>query len=178
MSQHSQTPSQPDEPIQTPLLKVPQSLSTSQHSDTHQCEYCDKVFRWKSCLDRHVEISHQKEIKRKQSNTPPEQVYISNTCDICEKIYSTLDKKISHMETAHQIKFTSGETPAVFQCMFCNEKFINSQQASIHMMNFHKEEHNRKYEYFASRLNYIRETYKQYDNVNYYPVEKFLSREY
>ena len=150
---------QPNVSIQTPLQP--------DVSDMHQCEYCDEVFRWFSCLNLHVEIYHQ-------SNTPPEQAYISNSCVLCKKTYSTVETAMHHMESAHQIKFR--ETSVDFQCMFCNDIFISSQQASIHMMNFHKKEHNRKYDYFALRLDSIRETYKRYDNVNYYPVEKFIPR--
>jgi len=93
----------------------------NENKETFQCEKCDKKFKEKGVLDKHI-ASHEKQERQKEND---KNLY----CDICDKkftkIFDYKDHKNEHLwENA-------------VKCDICNKKFRNEISLSEHKSKYH-----------------------------------------
>ena len=97
------------------LSKIHEDFHTN--TKTFKCDKCEKHFKVKTKLKRHVLAVHEgiKEFK----------------CEICDKAFSQKSHKNSHMENVH-------EGIRNFYCDLCeNKSFVKSIDLRNHMKNYH-----------------------------------------
>ena len=56
----------------------------------------------------------------------------NHACEICEKIFQTIQKKKQHIRNVH------GEVK-IFTCNVCNRIFGSQKQLTLHLKNYHQE---------------------------------------
>ena len=103
----------------------------------HQCEFCDKRFRWRlKELSPHIVLDHR-DMLEKQSVTG--KIF---DCNLCYKYFQTEDKLIAHRRTAHNKKneFTSsqrkeGRVVKTAKCPLCDEMFNENSINLVHHIN-------------------------------------------
>ena len=80
----------------------------------HECDVCEKMFRYPSGLARHMRI---------HTNEKPYE------CDVCEKRFRTSDTLQKHM------RIHTNEKP--YECDVCEMKFRRSDTLKVHMRRWH-----------------------------------------
>ncbi|KAK6637591.1 hypothetical protein RUM44_008013 [Polyplax serrata] len=124
-------------------------------SDGTKCENCDKNFRDKNQLKRHMKRAHGdvkneeplrcemcKNVYKTRGNLERHQVkeHLTDqvTCPVCNGSFNS--KKLeSHLKSAHGVK-TEPETEAKFKCKLCDKWFKNKYVRNSHVKEVHLSE--------------------------------------
>ena len=93
----------------------------------YKCEQCDKSYKDKQYLRKHVKRVHEEGIKIKVKNEI--KVEIIN-CEFCEKAFNTKVKLRRHIKKVHEIKNHDGHKQ---KCDYCDLKFIEESDLVRHI---------------------------------------------
>ena len=100
-----------------------ESIHHENSKSPHYCPFCEKEFREQKTLDRHCRTFH--------SNAP-------NICRIkmCKEEFDNYEQLNNH--------FTSEHSKKAYECDQCERNFLNKQNRTRHVMEFHQ--NNSKYD--------------------------------
>ena len=104
-------------------LPVPEFLMNESMSEYHQCEHCDKSYKQKNALTKHVKEVHL-EIKQFQ-------------CEQCDKAFSFKYKLNQHVKTVHD-----GVT---YDCDSCDKVCLSYVGLRTHKATYHPTENTKVY---------------------------------
>lgn len=97
----------------------------TQHMEYHNknnplhCQYCDKVFHFRSMLNKHIKCSHIKESACKFR------------CRFCREYFRSLKEKWDHEWTVHNVR------KVIVDCLICGSRFRKYAELKRHCTDEH-----------------------------------------